>query len=163
MSNVIFFDIDDTIINGQSQPRLVKYLFFKGKINILFLIRVYFWFILYKLSLIKSPLSIMEYSFRFISGWRIDLTEKILNEFYNDNLKVKLNRKVIDEINYHKKQGNIIIIVTNVFYSLAKIIADNLGIDKVIATNLEIENNRYTGKIKGEIVYGENKVRQSKK
>ena len=38
MSNVIFFDIDDTIINGQSQPRLVKYLFFKGKINILFLI-----------------------------------------------------------------------------------------------------------------------------
>jgi len=105
----------------------------------------------------------MEYSFRFISGWRIDLTEKILNEFYNDNLKVKLNRKVIDEINYHKKQGNIIIIVTNVFYSLAKIIADNLGIDKVIATNLEIENNRYTGKIKGEIVYGENKVRQSKK
>ena len=64
----------------------------------------------------------MRYSLRFISGWTVDSAEKVLNEFYDKDLKNKLNQKIVEKIDYHKKQGSTIIIVTNVFYFLNRLL-----------------------------------------
>ena len=43
----VFFDIDDTLIKGQTQKLMVSYFYHKRKINSLFLLEIYFWFLLY--------------------------------------------------------------------------------------------------------------------
>jgi hypothetical protein len=46
----VFFDVDDTLIDGQTQKLMVSYFYQKKKINFIFLLKIYFWFLLYKIG-----------------------------------------------------------------------------------------------------------------
>jgi hypothetical protein len=46
----VFFDVDDTLIDGQTQKLMVSYFYQKKKINFIFLLQIYFWFLLYKIG-----------------------------------------------------------------------------------------------------------------
>lgn len=162
MSSIVFFDIDNTIIRGQSQQLLVKYLFKKRMVSILFLLKLYLWFFLYKLNLVKDPLSVMEYSFKLIKDWPTKLVDKTLKDFFDIKLKNYIYSDMIKTINNHLRRGDHVFIISNIIYPLARIIAQYLGIRQVIATRLEIINNKYTGRLQNEIVYGTNKVKLAK-
>jgi len=163
MNNIVIFDIDNTIIKGQSQQLLLKYLFKKRKINIFFLLKLYFWFFLYKFSIVKNPLPIMEYSFKLVKDWDINLVDKIINDFFYSTLKKNIYSKIEKIIQKHIKNNDEILIISNTIYPLAKVIAEYLNIKNVFATQLEIKNKKYTGNLYKEIVYSKKKVKVAKK
>lgn len=161
---VVIFDIDGTILKGQSQKHFIDYLFKLKIISLFFYIKILIWFFLYKLNLIKDPKKIAEYSFKKIlenkkEGYVNDVTkkfftEKLIHFFYKDALNL---------INLHKKEGQRIVLVSNTIDIIVKEVAEYLGVSEYLCTNLEKNKNIYTGKIKGEINYGENKAKNIKK
>ena len=65
---------------------------------------------------------------------------------------------MVDIINEHKQKGRVILIVSNAAIFIVKKVADFLGINNCIGTQLEIIDGKFTGKILGDIVYGKNKI-----
>ena len=162
MRNIVFFDLDNTIVRGYTQKLFIKYLFEKKIISVFFLFKIYLWFILYKLKVVRNPKKIMGKSFFFINGWSFEKLDKILENFCKRDIFKKVNLKVKDKIKEHLKNRDEVYIISNVALPLVEKIANNLGIKNIYATELEIDNGHYTGRIKGNIMYGENKAKAAK-
>lgn len=153
------FDLDNTIVKGQSQLRLLLYLINKGKAKFIFVAPVIFWFVAYKLYLVKNPEKVMRYSFRIMTDTTPEKQDKLLRIFYDECLSKKINFKIIKRIEEHRKKGDRLVLLSNVLEPLALIVGEKLGFDDVIATKLKIVDGRYTGDIENYIVYGKNKVK----
>jgi HAD superfamily hydrolase (TIGR01490 family) len=163
MKNIVFFDIDGTIIIGQSQEKLIKYLYKRKMVNVFFLLKIYLWFFLYKINIAKDPLCIMEYAFNIVKNKTEKEVNILLDDFFDNILKKSLRKRVVEIINQHNMEGDHVVFFSNAVYPLARVIADKLNVDDVIATSLEITNGKYTGKILGSINYGNNKSVAAKK
>ncbi|MDA3840380.1 MAG: HAD-IB family hydrolase [Patescibacteria group bacterium] len=157
MKNIVFFDLDNTIVNCYSQKCLIKYLYKNKIINIFFLCYIYFWFILYKLKIAKNPRKVMEHSLSFFKGMSVDRVNSILESFYNEILSKKINSEVLKEVKNHLKEKDDVYLLSNAIFPLVNVVAKKIEITNVFSTELEIIDNIYTGEISGEITYGNNK------
>jgi HAD superfamily hydrolase (TIGR01490 family) len=157
MSYLVLFDLDDTIINGQSQKLLVKYLFKKGKISIFFLIYIYSWFFLYKIGLVKDVIKIREKSFKICRGWSFEYMYQLLDSFFYLYIKPRFYKEILDIIKFHKENGANLILISSSLFPLVELIGRYLSFDYIFATKLNVENGFYTGQIDDIVIYGDNK------
>lgn len=158
MNELVIFDLDNTIIKGQSQKLFLSYIFKKGLITRFFYLKLMLWFVLYKLGLINNPKKVMEYSFRFLKDKDIDEFREIINDFFEQKLKYNIFDDILKIIKEHKSKKRKTLIISNAISFIPQRVADFLGIDYSIGTELEQENNKFTGKIKGDIIYSKKKV-----
>ena len=100
----------------------------------------------------------MQYAFSFLNGRSVVEMEKIINNFLEENLKGFIYKEAIDIIKEHKEKKREILLVSNSLEIIVKKVSDFLGIKNYIGTKLETVNNKFTGKILGNIVYGSNKI-----
>lgn len=159
VKKIVFFDLDDTIVEGQSQQHLIKYLYKKKEVSFFDLTMIMSWFLLYKLHLIKDPSQIMRIAFyRIMRGRKIEEVRKMLKDFYKDELSDRMKEKLKSKIKKHKKEGCEMVLMTNAIEPLAEIVAAKLKMDRIIATKLEQRKGIYTGRINGDIIYGKQKM-----
>ena len=125
MSNqgVVFFDIDDTLVRGQSQKLFINFIWKKGLVSSWFYVRLMFWFLLYRAHIIKDPSIVARYAFGFLKNMpRKKLTELVdlffdqilIHQFYNEALSI---------IKEHQKEGKQIYLVSNAFDALVNSVA----------------------------------------
>src|SRR3989338_818497 len=157
MKELVIVDIDNTLIKGQSQKVLLRYLYNKKMVGVFYFSRIYLWFVLYKLGLVKNPRIVLEYAIRFLRGKRVLGIQKLIKEFAVHELPPLFFRGMLEIIEGHKRAGRKIVLVSNTIDALVKEIASMIGVDDFIALKLEIKDNVYTGKVSGSLVYGENK------
>lgn len=157
--SVVFFDLDGTIVRGQSQMLLLVYLAREGIIGKLLFVKVCLLFLAYKAGLLQSPERAMAYAYRHIvMGLSKGRMEYILADFIDNVLRRRFCAPVVARVKRHIEDGDEVVLVTNVFESLAKMVANKLAIGKVIATRMEMTGRVYTGNIEGKIMYGDNKA-----
>jgi len=159
MNELVIFDLDGVIIKGQSQLIFLDYVFRKRLVSLFFYLKIFSWFVFYKLGLVKNPKKIMDFSFSFLKGKKIEEVDEIVEVFLKEVLHKFIFSEIIDIINEHKAKDREVIIVSNGADILVKKVADFLDIKNYISTRLEITNGKFTGKILGDIVYGKNKVK----
>jgi HAD superfamily hydrolase (TIGR01490 family) len=157
-NSVVIFDIDETLIKGQSQKLFVDYLFKKRLISLGVYLKILLWFILYKLHIVKNPRAIIDYGFRFSRGMTVVAMENLVDHFFKEALVDKFYPQSLDIIKKHQASGDIIVLVSNAFDFLVRRIANHLSIQYFICTKLALSSNILTGTIEGEIVYGQKKV-----
>jgi HAD superfamily hydrolase (TIGR01490 family) len=63
-----------------------------------------------------------------------------------------------DLIHRHRQAGDRLLVITSTNRFIVEPICKSLGIDEIIATDLEIVNDKYTGKVKGTPTFKEGKV-----
>jgi HAD superfamily hydrolase (TIGR01490 family) len=156
---LVIIDLDNVIIKGQSQKIFLDYLFKKKAINPLFYFKILFWFLIYKFGIVADPKAIMEYAASAFKDRTIREVKKIIDEFFEEQLKKFIFKEMTDIIKEHKNNSREIVIVSNAIDIIVKKVADYLGIKNFISTKLEIINGKFTGKIFGGLVYGKNKVK----
>lgn len=156
MKGVIFIDLDETIIRGQSQKFFLLYLLKKGLIGVFFYARLLSWFVLYKLGLINNPQKVMNYAFSFLCGKSCSEVENLSEDFVETILFHKVYPQARDLINKHKLEGHTIVLVTNAAEFIVSYLAKKLGVDHYISTELSVVNGIYTGDIK-RFMYGDYK------
>ena len=160
----IILDVDGTILKGQSQKYFIEYLYKKKLISIFIFIKIMSWFFLYKLNLLDNPQIILEYALsKTVKDKDKAYVKEITHNFFISKLKKKIFKDALTLIQENKENGVIIILTSNTLDIILKEIASYLNINFFIGTTLEIKDNIYTGKIKGKINYGKNKVTLLKK
>jgi HAD superfamily hydrolase (TIGR01490 family) len=154
MTGVVFFDVDNVLIKGQSQLYLVKFLFRNKLIKLFFFLQILFWFFLYKIHLVYDINKVRNGAFLTFKGWDLEKSNLFFKHFYETEIKPRLieeSKKIIVE---HQKKGREIVLLSASLREILVLIAKDLDVKYVIATNLEINAGEYSGKIKEVVPYG---------
>lgn len=164
MKNKIFvIDLDSTLIRGQSQGYLIKYLKEIKKISFLKYVIIMTGFVLYKLSLYTNARQLLQFS---LNNFKNDTEENIygyVNDFFEKVLKNKYFIHSKELIKVVQESGSEIIILSAVIDPLVKRICEDLNTPNYISTKLEFENGLFTGKIIDNQNYGDYKLDNIKK
>jgi HAD superfamily hydrolase (TIGR01490 family) len=154
MKSVVFFDVDNVLIRGQSQVSLVRFLFKNRHVNFIFLIKIIFWFFLYKLNLVKNTVRVREHALSVFRGWKLNYSKDFFERFYDIEIKPILIAESVRIIKSYQEEGSVIVLLSASINEIIEQIAKHLDIEHVIATNLEVIDGVYTGKTIGEVPYG---------
>lgn len=158
-NGVVFADFDGTIIRGQSQVMLVKYLFLRNEIGTGVLLKVLFWNLKYRFVNQKIDNKFAEGVYKLIlSGRDEQQTTELLKSFVNDILGKALNERVIEIIRKYKNDKYRVIFVSSTLDIILKAFLDEYSLaDEVICTILEKKEGKFTGRIVGRINDGKNR------
>ncbi|OIO30599.1 hypothetical protein AUJ77_02210 [Candidatus Nomurabacteria bacterium CG1_02_43_90] len=156
----VFFDIDDTLIRGQSQKFFMSFLYREEYVSFFFYIRLIAWFLLYQLRIIKDPGIITRYAFSFLKNMPRNELIRLVDTFFNEVLIHKFHKEALPLIAEHKRRGRKIFLVSNAFDSIVSKIACFVDADGFISTQLEEKEGVLTGQINGTINYDEEKVKR---
>lgn len=159
MNRVVFFDVDNVLIRGQTQELVVKFLFKKKKINLFLLIKLCVWFFLYKFNIIHDVVRIRKKALRILAGWDVLEGKLFFEEFFQKEIKPRVFSESVAIIQQHIREGREIILVSASLDEIVGRLRDFLGLKYEISVNLEKINGKYTGKSIGIIPYGVNKVK----
>jgi HAD superfamily hydrolase (TIGR01490 family) len=138
-------------------------LFKNKKINIFYLLTGYVWFLFYKLQIIKSPKKAIEFLVNFFKGWKEKDLESLVDYFFDEYIEGNLFNQAIDEVKEHIKNGHKVVLISTSLEPIVKKIGLFMGVKEYISTDLEVMDGKYTGKIRGRVVDGQEKVNRFKK
>lgn len=158
MDSVVFFDIDGTLVRGQTQILFAKYLLKARKLNFFVVIKASIWFALYKMNLVNNVEKIMKKSYGVLKNKRVDVYDKYVKDFFEEIIRPNFFDKAIQDIENHKKEGREIILISSTIQPIVDQIKIFLNLKYGYGTRLEIKDGKYTGNIDGSVIYGLNKI-----
>jgi len=158
MKSIVVFDLDGTLIKGQSQKLFLNYAFRKRIIGSLPYARIMSWFVLRKIGMAPHPRKTMEYGFRFLEGLDTNKFDRMISDFFSKSLQYAFFKNAKELVQKHNNGRSELMLVSNAIEPIVKKAGNHLGIKTCVGTKLEIKNNKLTGKIAGNIMLGLNKL-----
>lgn len=152
------FDLDNTLIAGDSDHAWGEFLVEKGVVDpIEYQQKNNYFYQQYQLG----QMDIYEYvNFAFLPLAANDLNR--LRQWHQEFMREKIQPLLLPQssqlLAHHRNQGDYLLIITSTNSFITGPICNLLGVDDFIATEPEMENGRYTGKLKGVPSYREGKI-----
>nr|WP_233342004.1 HAD-IB family hydrolase [Parolsenella massiliensis] len=154
------FDYDGTIMDGQSGQLFAVFLLRHGLISKRTALRLAWWGARYKLHLPYRQDESRELIFRDLGKYDHDEVMRLMRDFYEEFLAPRTRVDAVAEIARRHEQGMMCVLVSATFFEMARVAAERLGIEGVAATNMELDaQGHFTGRVEGEVVAGQGKVR----
>ena len=153
---IAFFDFDGTITKRDSLIDFIKYYFgrlsyYKG---ILILSPM---LLAYKLKIISNHSAKEKLISHFFKGLNSIHFQNIANMYSLEQMDKIIRHEALDKIKWHKEKGHKIVIVSASMECWLSAWCKKNKLE-LIATKLEIKNNRLTGKFSSKNCYGVEKV-----
>jgi len=152
------FDLDNTLLNGDSDYLWGQYLVEKGIVDgQQYEQKNQAFYDQYKagtldiyefLNFSLQPLS--EHPAKQLYQWR--------ETFIQENIQPIMLQKAIDLVESHRQRGDTLMIITATNHFVTQPIADRFGIEHLLATDPEMINGEYTGKVAGIPCFQDGKV-----
>ncbi|WP_169764356.1 HAD-IB family hydrolase [Campylobacter mucosalis] len=150
------FDFCDTIFNGQSVSFFLNYL--EGRLP---LHKKVYSKIIKKINITSSTdgkrykeilmRPFLEFSYEQLNNYSM--------QFYNEIIKKRLHKDVVDRLLNHKNNNCTVVIVSGGFDIYLKYFQEEYNIDFLVSTKLDFQDNIFLGKIAGNECLGDEKVR----
>ncbi len=155
---LVLFDLDNTLLTGDSDHEWGNFLVKKGLVdgpsytaaNDAFYEK-------YK----AGCLDIYEYSafsFTPLSQHNIDVLQALHKEFMESVIQPMIGEKAKQLVEKHRRNGDTMVVITATNSFVTKPIVELFGIDNLIATEVQVENGRFVNEIDGIPCYQEGKV-----
>lgn len=149
-----FFDFDETLVSVNSSKIGFKWLYEHGMLSKIFIFKVMIAVFLNRKNIISEK-RMADVMISFYKNKKLADFTAGANEFYFDYLKPHLAPKVMEKLEWHKKNGHIIVIVSGSIRYYLEPAAKDLGIQHLVCTDLEENSNGLlTGKAKGKVCIG---------
>lgn len=160
ITQVAVFDYDGTSVDGQSGSLFTTYLLTHGIMSLPRALHLGWWGIRYKLHLPYRQEEARELVFGALGEMDADSVERVMRAFHNQVLSRRYRPRAVAEIARRRSEGCVTLLVSATFDIIADAAAEVLGVDAVLATHMERdERGRYTGRVAGPVVAGEQKYR----
>lgn len=82
-----------------------------------------------------------------VAGWSVEQVRDIARETMHNVVTPAIYAEARELITFHRNAGHDVIIISASASHLVELIAEELGIDQVVATELEVADGRFTGEI----------------
>lgn len=114
----------------------------------------------YRLGLINNHNAKQKLLSQFIRDFPITDLQHTAEIFAKTKIPAYLKPEALERIRWHQAQKHQCILISAGLEIYLKPWAENIGFDQIIATQLEIEDKKTQGKIKGQNCFGPEKVRR---
>jgi HAD superfamily hydrolase (TIGR01490 family) len=149
------FDIDKTIIAGNTGSMYVMHLFLNGVIGPFNAIRINWQILKYFLNSSDYEASMKE-AYRVTKGWPAEKVRRLIANLYHKKVKLLIYEDMKELICEQRRSGRVIVFISNSWDAMVKDIADELKPDYLFATTVGISEGVYTGAVERPC-YGEHK------
>jgi putative phosphoserine phosphatase / 1-acylglycerol-3-phosphate O-acyltransferase len=160
-SYIVFFDLDGTIIAENSGIALVRQAYHDGLMSRRNLLKALSLSVLYKLSLWKED-KIIRNMVTWVRGYREELMTDLSRYVYEKILVPSIHRGAAAEMETHRGKGAKLVILSSSIRHACTEVANHLGMDDIVCSDLEIAVGSFTGFFKGEICIGDKKAARLK-
>jgi HAD superfamily hydrolase (TIGR01490 family) len=159
-----FFDFDKTLIDCESSKLLIAYMrknrrhFFSEKgISLTYLIKLLVLNELYKRHLYSDEkMALLLIS--FFKDRKLSTFEDIAPELYRDYIKQHLSPVLMDRVEWHRKQGDLLVLISAGLRYILSVVKMELHFDHLLCTDLETGTDGIlTGRTSGIICIDSNK------
>lgn len=155
--NIAFFDFDGTITKEDSLFTFLQFIFGKSKFYIGILKNLHY-FLAYKAGMMSNEAvkeKIMQY---FFQGMNVEDFQAKCLEFL-PVLETILKQSALERIQWHQKNGDVVVVVSATFACYLRPLCDQLNI-MCLATELEEVSGKLSGKFGTPNCYGIEKVKR---
>jgi HAD superfamily hydrolase (TIGR01490 family) len=159
MKTAAFFDLDKTILGTTSSLVFTRPLFDQGLIKRADVVRSayrQFIFTVADADHVQTE-KMREYLSALVTGWDVEQLQSIIQDSLDDRITPTVHAEALELIAQHKSAGRDVIIISASGSEIVNPVAQLLGADLAISTELEIFNGKYTGGITF-YAYGQNKA-----
>lgn len=94
------------------------------------------------------------------AGRPIADVERLAADFGTTIADSMLRDDTVARLDWHRRQGHVVVIVSASYEQYVHVVGDRLGVDGVVATRLEVVDDRCTGRLDGPNCRGPEKVRR---
>lgn len=154
------FDLDNTLLNGDSDYLWGKFLAQQGHVNAKKYEkenqRFYDEYNAGTLDIIEF----LEFSLYPLSQINMEELSELHNKYMNECIRPIISKKSRALIKKHELNKDTLLIITATNLFITAPIAEELGIKNILATEAEIINGRYSGKVSGTPCFREGKVQR---
>lgn len=153
------FDLDGTLLRGQSGTLVVGYLWRHGLISFKTAAACAWWGVRYKLHLPLRQNEVRERIYRDLDHLSPQQIHDVMEDFHNRVLVPRYRAAGIDELRRHEEAGEHVALVSATFNQIAQAAVEYLGCDVALATLMERDaDGHFTGQVDGEVTEGPEKV-----
>ena len=156
-SYLAFFDLDETIISKTSGSSIVRESYRRGIMGRRGLMKAAYLSMLYKTGF-KNTLTIIHEMISWLAGFSEEAFLKLSSEVCSDILIPSIHNEVRDELTFHREQNAKVILLSSALKPICIQIADHLGMDDVICSELEVMGGLFTGRPLGRPCFEEEKA-----
>ncbi len=152
------FDLDNTLLAGDSDHAWGEYLVEKGIVNAKLYKEANDQFLKdYQTGQLDIQ-AYLEFALKPLSERSVSELHTLREEFFNTKIKPIMLAKAFELLQSHRKNGDFLLIITATNRFVTEIIAEAFEVDDLIATEPEMIGNTYTGKVAGIPSFKEGKI-----
>ncbi|MCF7860689.1 HAD-IB family hydrolase [Candidatus Woesearchaeota archaeon] len=143
MAGVAFFDVDNTIIDGNSTENVLVHQFCRFKISLLSACVGSFAFIWHRLGILNFDTVKLRLG-AIVRGWDYKESIRLSESIFNNKTKKRIRPKIKKLVEQHKKKGKVILL-SNSPEMVLKPLGDFLSVE-VRGARLEVIDGKFTGR-----------------
>lgn len=102
----------------------------------------------------------LEFSVEPLTQLSMEKLQSLHKQFMRDVISPMKLKRAEDVIKHHRQAGDRLLIITSTNRFIVEPICKSMGIDEIIATDLEIIDGKYSGKVQGIPTFQEGKVQR---
>jgi HAD superfamily hydrolase (TIGR01490 family) len=157
IEKICFFDMDRTLIAGNSGVSFMQYSFRRGKTTRWRLIKSLFDYVRYRYDIINMEKAYRA-SLRPLIGVREEELSQFCEEWFEEMIKGIIYPEAKDIVQRHQEAGETVAIISNAVTHAVEPLGRYLGVAHVLATRLEVRGGLFTGDYVSPLCFRKGKV-----
>lgn len=145
MSRAAFFDIDGTLLRGESQFSFMLWCLRRGVAPRLRALPVLAQYGCYLAGLSCDAVRLRQSGFRLLRGIPVQQIEDSAAAFFRADLSRRTRRNANALLEAHRANGNLVVLITSTCAPLANLVGTHMRADAVISTRLIVDEGVFTG------------------
>ena len=158
-SAAAFFDLDGTLVVGQTTLLLVKFLRKQGVVSRTFLLGTGLWFLGYKAGLLRVTEKSRNQGARVFAGRTVEEIDGLMERFTEEVLAPRFHPLATAALAEHRAAGVRVVVISAALEPVVKAVCHRLGVGDFVGTACEIDGGRYSGRLVGPSPHAEQKAR----
>ncbi len=155
---VAIFDLDGTLIVGQTQLLLVRFLREAGVVSRSYVVGAALWFLAYKAGLVKVTDARRAKGGEVIAGLTVEAVALLMARFTDEVMVPRLHRAAAGALAEHQAAGDPVVVVSAALGPLVEALCGHLDVTEYAGAQCEVVDGRYSGRVAGPVPYGGRKA-----
>jgi len=156
---IAFYDLDHTILKGNSATTLVEVARERGIMNARQFRHALYLSILYKLDL-GNPTKMINRMLSWLKGLEEEAIRNLCSEVFHTQLMGCIRPEILQSLDQHRKENGGVVLLSSATSPICEPVSKHLQMDEIICTHLESIDGILTGHTQGKLVYGKEKKNQ---
>jgi len=155
------FDMDGTLLDGDSDWLFLQHRRAHGRAGLRHVLQGGYWMAQHRLGLLDAE-RVVARATRWLAGTPVDELAGEVAACYRERVQARIAPAGRRAVAHHRARGDRLVVVTAANAWAAALVATELGIEHVVATELAVADGRLTGELHPPLCYGAGKLARTR-